>query len=390
VAKKENLVLMVDGVKWEGWTSAEISRQMDAISSEFALGLVDRWQHGMEAIPLAAGMPCKVYINDDLSIDGYLDRVNFGVDVAQHSISVNGREKAADLVDCSAVHDPSTWKDLNALEISKILAEPFGVEITSEVDLGEPFKTFKLEEGETAFAAIDRLLKQREILALPDGKGGVKFAKLADKSSGTKLKQGENIKNSSSSFDMTDRFSDYIVKGQRPGNDQDYGPACAQVRGDARDESVRRYRPMMVRAENQVSDNDALLRAKWEASTRAARSVTVSVTVAGWRQDDGKLWEINTLVDTDIPYLRISQELLISKVSFSLTMSGGTVTTLELKDKAAFEPEPPSTKPSGGGSGGGKSSGSSGSGEPSGGGGGGDLQQESADKAWSAHKDIKG
>jgi prophage tail gpP-like protein len=377
---------MIDGVRWEGWTSADVSRQIDAISSEFALGLVDRWQHGMRALPLAAGMPCQLYLSDDLFIDGYLDKVDFSLGNGQHAISVNGREKAADLVDCAALHKPGLWRDLNALEIAKILAAEFGVEVTSEVDTGEPFKTFKLEEGETAFNALDRLLKQREILALPDGKGGIKFAKLANKSATTALEQGVNVKESSSSFDMTDRFSDYIVKGQRQGSDEDYGDSCAQVRGEARDESVLRYRPYMVRAENQVSDGDAILRAKWEATTRAARSVTVSVTLAGWRQQDGSLWEINTLVKTEIPYLRISQELLITKVNFSLSMSGGTVTSLELKDKAAFEPEPPSTKSEKGGSS--KASGGSGGSKASGGGG--DLQQESANQAWSAHKEMKG
>jgi prophage tail gpP-like protein len=175
---------------------------------------------------------------------------------------------------------------------------------------------------------------------------------------------------------MTERFSDYIVKGQRAGTDNDYGESCAAVRGEARDIGVARYRPFMVRAEGQVTDGDAIRRARWEASTRAARSVTVAVTVAGWRQDDGSLWRINTLVPCRLPYLRIEQDLLISRLTFSLTLDGGTTSRLELKDPKAFEPEPPKKKDGGAGGGAGKK--------------GGELQQESADSAWGAHKEMTG
>ena len=137
----------------------------------------------------------------------------------------------------------------------------------------------------------------------------------------------------------------------------------------------------MVRAENQCSDSDAIRRAKWEASTRAARAVTVSVTLAGWRQDNNELWEVNTLVECDIPYLKIKQNLIVYKVVFSLTLDGGTTTQLTLKDPKAFEPEPPKKK-SGPGAGG--KSAASAQGET----GGNDLQQESADRAWTAQREL--
>jgi prophage tail gpP-like protein len=374
----EILVLRIGGVNWGGWKSVEIARQMDAISSEFKLGLADRWQHGAEALPLAVGMPCEVLIGGEAVIDGYLDKAEFSTDLASHVVNVSGRDKSADLVDCAAIHSPGSWRDLDALELARELAEPFGVEARKDtgVDVGEKFGTFKLEEGETAFDALDRALRQRGLLAMPGGRGGILLARLAGERSSTALVQGVNVKESSSSFDMSERFSDYIVKGQRAGTDNDYGEGCAAVRGEARDPGVARYRPFMVRAEGQVTAADAIRRARWEASTRAARSVTVTATVAGWRQDDGSLWKINMLVPCRLPYLRIEQDLLISRLTFSLTQDGGTVSRLELKDPKAFEPEPPKKKDGGSGGGAGRK--------------GGELQQESADSAWGAHKEMTG
>jgi prophage tail gpP-like protein len=374
----ERLTLRIGGVDWEGWKTVTISRQMDAISSEFKLGLADRWQHGAEALPLAAGMPCEVLIGGEAVVDGHLDKAEFSVNQTSHEVSVSGRDRAADLVDCAAIHRPGLWRDLDALELARELAGPFGVEVRKDggVEVGEKFGTFKLEEGETAFDALDRALRQRGLLAMPGGRGGILLARLAGERASTALVQGANVKESSSSFDMSERFSDYIVKGQRAGTDNDYGESCAAVRGEARDEGVARYRPFMVRAEGQVTDGDAIRRARWEASTRAARSVTVSVSLAGWRQDDGSLWKINTLVPCRLPYLRIEQDLLVSRLTFSLTMDGGTVSRLELKDPKAFEPEPPKKKDGGAGGGAGKK--------------GGELQQESADSAWGAHKEMTG
>ena len=189
----EKLSLRIGGVNWEGWKSAEISRQMDAVCSEFALGLSDRWRHGDGAMPLAAGMPMELLVGEDSAVVGYLDKVDFSLGTSDHAINVSGRDKTCDLVDCAAIHSPGSWKNLDALALAKILAEPFGVEVSSETDVGEPFDSFKLEEGETAFDAIDRILKEREILALPDGRGGLKLAKLAPKKSGTALAQGVNV-----------------------------------------------------------------------------------------------------------------------------------------------------------------------------------------------------
>ncbi|MDR1165749.1 MAG: phage tail protein [Deltaproteobacteria bacterium] len=378
--KKEEVTLRINGVNWVGWTSFEATREIDSICGQFALGLVDRWMPGMEALPIAAGMPCEVVLGEgDPLFNGYIDKVDFSLAMGNHAIQITGREKAEDLVDCSAVHTPGTWKGLKIQELLKELAKPFDITIAfnKNVDLGPPFPVFKLEEGETAFDAMDRALKLRELLVVPYGDGRLVITKLADYHIKTPLVQGENVLEASASYDMADRFSDYIVKGQAQGTDTNYGASVATVRGEARDESVERYRPFLVRAENQVDTASAIKRAKWEATTRAARSVTLTVKVRGWRREGDSLWDINYLVMAKLPYLRIKQELLISKVTYSLTLTGGTVATLELRDPKAFDPEPPKKDSKSGSSSGGTL-------------GGPELLQASADSAWTAHDEKTG
>jgi prophage tail gpP-like protein len=375
VVTKKDIKLRINSIDWIGWTSFEISMKVDEICPQFAFGLVELNGPSDVAKPIAAGMPCEVVIKDEVILMGYIDKVDYSIGPSQHATSISGRGKQADLVDCSAMNSPGEWKGLRAIDLLRELADPLGVPVFDDgADQGEVFEAFKLEDGETAFEAMDRVLKQRELILVPDVDGGLLLTKTGQKKASVKIEQGVNIQEAAGNYDVSNRFSDYIVEGQMKGSDGNYGVSCSQVEGAARDESVERYRPMLVRAENQVDTDSAVKRAKWEASTRAARSVTIGATLRGWYQgDEGGLWKVNELVDTDIFYLRIKQELLITSVTFSLTLEAGTTTKLELKDPRAFEPEPPKKE---------KASGGKGQSKPR------ELQQESAENAWAAHKDA--
>lgn len=347
------ITLRIDGVDWTYWKTMEITRQMDAIAGAFTIGLADKWVNGTQALPIAPGMPCEVLIGSDPVINGYIDKVTPSFSATAHGISITGRDKSADLVDCSAVHRPGQWLNQNALQLATILAAPFGVPVRAEGDVGAPFPTFKLEQGETAFEALDRALKLRELLACPDGKGGLVLLKVGAWQNSAVVKQGENILNGNGTFDMTDRYSDYIVQGQQPGTDDVYGLEACAVASTTKDPAVKRYRPLIVRAEGNVDGGGAAQRAAWEKTVRAARAVTISSTQQGFRQGEvgsgsGPLWQINAMTQVDIPYLRISQELVASKVTFKRDASGGSTTVLELKDPASFKPEPKKQKGKGG------------------------------------------
>ena len=74
--------------------------------------------------------------------------------------------------------------------------------------------------------------------------------------------------------------------------------------------------------------------------TRAARSATFDATVAGWLQEDGKVWDINQLVQVSADAVGITGELLIAAVEYSLDADTGETTQLNLKRPDAFLPDP--------------------------------------------------
>lgn len=189
--------------------------------------------------------------------------------------------------------------------------------------------------GETVFEALQRAAKEKSLLFYPSTTGGLIFAKKGVLRSSVELRQGHNVLSASGSFNDSDRFSEYIVRGQNVGTFG--GPRdTVSSEGKATDEGVKRYRPLLIISENAVDSAAAKERASYEAELRAARAAEVSVTVQGWKRSDGTLWDINEIVNTDIPYLGIREDLLVKEVEFSKSDSG-TITNLTLTRSDAFE-----------------------------------------------------
>ena len=208
-----------------------------------------------------------------------------------------------------------------------------------------PFERFRIEEGESAWEAIERACRFRGVLPLSDGRGQLVLGRPARTRAAVELVHGQNILAGSTFADWTNRYSHYTLLGQQPGSDFLTGSEAAHVIGNSVDRGLNRFRPLTILAEQGLTDAEALERIEWEASVRSARARSAGVTVQGWRETpDGNLWEPGRLVIVSDPWLGLERELLISGVRQAIT-ERGTVTTLQLYPEGAFLPravrEPP-------------------------------------------------
>lgn len=349
-AKPEDVRLVLGGVEWKGWKSCQIVRSVDAMAGAFAFGVTDRWQEGALPLPFAPGMACSVTAGGEPMIKGYVDRVDHSLTQGDHSIGINGRDASADLVDCSAVHEPGSWKNMKLSALCAELAAPFGVPVKLEAEEGAVFPAYSIQPGETAAEAMQRLLKQRELLAMPDGAGGLRLAKLGQKVRRTALEQGRNVLEAQASFNAEELFSLYVCTGQKQGSDSAFGKACS-VRGAVEDAETGRYRPLVLRPSQQGEAGYMRQRAQWEKTSRRSKALTVTVTVQGWRDEDGVLWTPGDLVPVRLPLFFIEAQLLIAGVTYSKG-SHGTTARLELREAASFMQEPADSSGSGSGAGG--------------------------------------
>lgn len=334
-----NAELLVGGEIYGGWQSFEVKRSISGLAGMFSLQITDNWT-GRGPVIIRCGDPCTLKIAGKPIITGYVDGFQNSLDATSHSISVSGRDKTADLVDCSAIVGQGEILNQTIDQIARAIAAPFGITVKTEADPGAPFTNFSLQPGESGFSALDRAAKLRGLLFTTDGTGALVLTRVGVKNASGALVEGKNIKSISLNADTKDRYSQYIVKAQKTGTDDDYGATAAHVKAQSRDATVTRYRPLIVIAEDQANTADAEKRAQWEAKTRAANAANIDVSVQGFEQTaGGDLWEINQIVGVESPTMGIQQGFLISDVDMRLD-AGGSITGLKLVRPDAFIPEP--------------------------------------------------
>ena len=341
----ETVRLVINGQSHEGWLDVRVTAGIERQARDFTLSVTDRWPGSNVARRVKPGDMCELYFGNDKVLTGYVDATPISYDASSVSVSVSGRSKTADLVDCSAQHSSGQWRNVAVVRIAQELAEPYGIKVIAEVDAGR-IAEHQLDPGESVFESIDRLLTQKALLATDNGDGNQVLTRGGQHKASSALVLGENILSCSATLDFKERYSDYICKGQRAGNDQDFGAAASQMQAGVSDSGVTRHRVIELRTEGQSDLAACRDRVRWEAAYRAGKSYEATYVVHGWRQADGALWQPNMLVHVRDGLIGFDLELLISEVEYSQG-EGGTQCTLKVAPAAAFALQAEVPKPKG-------------------------------------------
>lgn len=361
-----NLVrLLVGGLEYGGWKSVRIEAGIERQARSFDLEVTDRWPGQTTARRIQPGDACQVYIGADLVLTGYVDATPVRYDGKSIGVGVKGRSKTADLVDCCpigadedlsgaskqwpdvvgqiagtgrAVAPPARsavqWRRQKLETIAAALAAPYGVRVMTEVDTGAAIPEHQVQVGETVFESIDRMMRLRHVLSSDNAAGDLV---LIDAGSGgraaTAIELGRNVLAASSDLDYKGVFSQYIVKGQRAGGDDQFAEDVAEQEGETQDDSTdevatstdvraRRRRILVIKQAGQADDGTCKDRADYERASRAAKALQTSYTLTGWRQENGALWLPNQLVRVRDPVIGFDAEMLIAQCAWVLDARG--------------------------------------------------------------------
>lgn len=332
--------LLINGQSWSGWKRVSVQRGLEQIAGGFALEVTNRWPGVDNLVGLSEGLPCEVRLDGENVITGYIDLFEPDMTETSCTIRLEGRDRTGDLVDCSAIHKSGQWRGARLEDIVRDLAAPFGISVIVIADTGAAFKTFALEDGETAFDAIDRACRLRGVLPTSNSGGFLLLTRAGDQVNPVRLMEGLNIKRIKASHSWKDRHSEIIVKSQVAGDDDNHGASAAHLKASAKDGEISRYRPLIVMSEHGSTSKSLSERAAWEAKVRMGRGKRGSCTVVGWRMEGdgntGALWQPNTLVHIHSPRMNLSQEMLIVSCKYQLD-DQGTTTELEFTLPEAFE-----------------------------------------------------
>lgn len=324
--------LEIEGALYGGWTSITIRRGLEQVAGTFELAVTERWPGQAIPRPIKPGAACRVLVDGDPVITGYVDDVPPEYNEKEHTLLVTGRDKTADLVDCSAPSAQFAGRRL--AQVAEALCRPFGIDVVSECDTGPAFRLLKNHEGDSVYETLEAAAKVRAVLLITDGQGRLVLTRAGmGKRVATVLELGTNILACKALFTMRDRFSTYTIKGQGVGLDG-WGTAAAHAKGRATDPRVPRHRPLTIITDAQTEGQSAGERAQWEASVRYGRSRRVSYTLCGWKHESG-LWAPGQIVPVRDVWLGIDESLLVVQVAYMLD-DQGTRCELTLQPVEAF------------------------------------------------------
>lgn len=326
--------LVIGGLAYGGWEQIHVQLGMEQLAGCFDLTVIDRWPDMETPCPITPGQPCRLEVNGDDIITGYVDDVEVDVSANQRSINVRGRDKTGDLVDCSVLQSktqPGQWRNQTLLQIAKAVCKPFGIEVRCALPL-KPLRSAQVQDGESAYELLDRLAKAEGLLLMSDGIGSLLITHPSTYTVSTVIREGDNLLRGKASHSWRERFSRYLLKGQRPSREED-GEHSTNTSAPAQDTEITRYRPLVIIADSHGGNPQQHV--AWEAKVRAGRGTRASVTVLGWSHRDG-IWLPNQRVMVSAPSLQTEAVLMIASVSLTLS-NEEYVAELELADPDSFD-----------------------------------------------------
>lgn len=335
------VTLRTDGRLFTGWTSVSVTRSIESVAGYFELGV--NVPPGTDLSGLAPGKKFTLEIEGQIVCTGYIDSRRRQMTADSMKITIAGRDKTADLIDCAAVYSGGQWKNRSLEQIARDLSAPYGVTVRwelSDKESSAAFPGFTLDHSETVYEALVRASRARGVLMTSNAAGELVFSRAASTVT-DELILGKNLLTVDFDEDFRDRFSEYIVKGYARANGADGDDIDAESivsrKGTATDSDVTRYRPMIIIADSKITAKDAQARALREQRRRLAKSITFEAEIDGWTRRDGQLWMPNLLVTIDASKYAIkTTELLVSKVTLILNDQDGLKTRVSLAPREGF------------------------------------------------------
>lgn len=367
----------VNGKKYDGFTGANVTSSLRELSRSFTLDAVS---NQAEHVPFKREDSCKIFIDGELFLTGFIERITTDGNSTQHKISISGRDKLGDLVD-------NTFNVINDLKPEVTLKQclehaiaHFGIKAKVIDDVGGEFIEFyghknwsdgfdgkiapelKLfssaedliaaEVGGSAIEYCRNLAMKRQSLIVADPESNLVITRATGEEIEAQIiHKKQNNTNNVLSYTFTDDgtglFGTYINISQASvAAKNDSGAVSAgnivNSKGSATDASIRATRQMVFTAEVSSSSGEAVNRSEWEMIKRKAQGRNYLCNVDGYRNQTGQLWKVGTIIPVDDEFATqggLKEKMLVDKVTFTLDKDAGHNTNLRLVPRNTYQIE---------------------------------------------------
>lgn len=342
---ENDVTVEVDGKAHNSWKSYDIDSDflIPADAFKFDLGVPSN----STVLPDFSGAEVKVRINGELVMTGIVDTTQHTISKTNRTYSLNGRDRASILVDCSA---PITnVKGLTVLDAVTKIVEPLGIKkVALRAENNPTLDKVDIDVGETAWNAAMRCANSAglHLWFEPNGELIVGGADYSTPPVATLccMKDGKrnNFEQADLTFDVSNRFSEVTFLAQSHGKQgQDNKNDLKWVYNDP---EMTTYKPKTV----VVSDVDNLEALQKWAKKYIADSVlegfTLTIVVPDHKMQDGTLWQPGQRVHVICEEYEIDAIFFLMGRRFTLSRNGGTQTELRFKQDGIWTPDAYSAK----------------------------------------------
>jgi prophage tail gpP-like protein len=347
-----NIFLEINGIRYEGWTSVNVSKSIENLSGQFSFesSVREVFLNNERFIenPIKAQDEARIFIDDNVIITGTVEALNISYSKDNHGISVSGRDKTGDLIDSSAIQKTYNINSFPVL-IRTVLTDNgyTDIDVSNDVlglkSLGSNEK-IKTESGDTVFSFLDRYAKKLQVILSTDSDGNIIITREGSTDAGgalvsTKNNSNNNILSANLSIDTKQRYRFVEVYSQADNNS--YGVNAVSQKGTAEDDIIRAPRRIRINSTNTTTSDFLNDLAQWNVNVKRAKGQRYNARVVGYYADveSKTLWQPNTIVEVKDDKCNLDGTFLIQGVSY-IKSGSGSYTDLSIVNQGAFSLSP--------------------------------------------------
>jgi prophage tail gpP-like protein len=344
---RELVGLTIGGRSWRSWTTIEIKRSLDAVTTfAFTAPFEPERSEFRNTFKPFSFAEVEITTNDEPLCKGTMLGVEPALTEESRSVSVTGYGLPGVLGDCCMPANalPIGYRGLDLATISQIIADQFGLTLVVEGAGSEsvPFDLVKMEATETPFSFLVKLAQQRTMLVSDTPAGALRLWTPPTGGSpvATFRQWAQPAVSIASSFKPQEWFSE--ITGMKNANGGRGGGMYTEKNPAA---PSTLFRPSSF-AVDDADKGDVASATVAKVGRMIGNALTVSVEVPTWRDEDGELWTPNAVVKVEAPGCMIysETEFIIREVTLKQTAEA-TTASLELSLPGAFTGEIPSVMP---------------------------------------------
>lgn len=328
---KQDLALFCDGKRFTGFTGYTVVCSVDTFDAFSFSSVWDAENKDLrELFRPFTYKECEVYFDGDLIFKGRLLPAVPSVQPDSKTITVQGYPLCAVLNDSTLPDSlyPPEYNDLDLKQIAENIAGAFSVNVQTKADVGDSFKSVEISPEDKILDFLKKLAEQRGVFLSNAQDGSLLIWKPEQEKVSATFKEGEKPFISCVPTLDGQKMYSHVTGFTKVDADEDSEKYTFENDYLIKNGVLRCYSKVMQDVDSGGLENAV----KAMAGRMFAGAVKYTLTVAGHRDKNGKLYRKNMMVSVLAPDAEIYKEtkLQVDEVQLKRSDSEGEQTVFSL------------------------------------------------------------